>query len=276
MRHVMSALSALHVKDGSSSPRPCTVALAFAGVALLAVVTGCTPAGHSRPVARVTACAPLQVPGYSNHRSYPPGTPTLPPPGTHIVRCFTSRAQAAGHGFPVAAPAGTLIVRGVFLEPTGLLTMRQCRAVAQAAGFAVPCPTVAPTMTATPPNCDDGGGCSIGRNLFVFTEEGFAVPPDYHGVFGGPDGHFVLVAWRDNTLPSACPSERPIRRVRIGGDNATIFACPPGDAEISGHVALAWVHRGVHVQVSFHGVNATNIDLDMAVARHLVWVSPPP
>lgn len=86
----------------------------------------------------------------------------------------------------------------------------------------------------------------------------------------------MLVAWRDNTLPSACPSERPIRRVRIGGDNATIFACPPGDAEISGHVALAWVHRGVHVQVSFHGVNATNIDLDMAVARHLVWVSPPP
>lgn len=166
----------------------------------------------------------------------------------------------------------------MFLEPTGLLTMRQCRAVAQAVGFAVPCPTVAPTLPPPQPhlpNCDDGGGCTIGRNLFIFTEEHFAVPPDYHGVFGGPDGHFVLEAWA-STLPSGCWSARPIRRVRIGGGNATIFGCPPGYAEISGHVALAWVHRGVHVQVSFHGVNATNIDMDMAVARHLMWVSPPP
>lgn len=72
MRHVMSALSALHVKDGSRSPRPCTSALAFAEVALLVVVTGCSSAGHYRPVALVTACAPGQVPGYRNHRSYPP------------------------------------------------------------------------------------------------------------------------------------------------------------------------------------------------------------
>jgi hypothetical protein len=167
----------------------------------------------------------------------------------------------------------------VFLEPTGSLTMRQCRAVARAVGFAVPCPAVAPALTSTPPqppNCNDDGGCSIGRIGFIFTEEGFAVPPDYHGLFGGPDGHFVLLASREARVADYCPSQRLIRRVRIGADKAAITACPPGDFEISGHVFLAWVHRGVHVVVSFHGVNATNIDLDLAVARHLVWVSPPP
>src|SRR5215472_3682908 len=178
-RQVMHMPGAVHREDGSGPPRPVMTALALAGAALLVMVTGCTSAGHSRPVARVTACGPGQVPGYSNLRSYPPGIPTLPPPGTHVVGCFPSGAQAAGHGFPVAAPAGTLIVGGVFLEPTGSLTMRQCRAVARAVGFAVPCPTVAPAMTATPPqppNCDDDGGCSFGRIGFIFTEEGFAVP----------------------------------------------------------------------------------------------------
>jgi hypothetical protein len=59
----------------------------------------------------------------------------------------------------------------------------------------------------------------------------------------------------------------------VGGEAAVIFACPPGSALISGHVALAWVHDRVHVLVSFHGVSATNIALDLAVARHLVWIS---
>jgi len=86
-----------------------------------------------------------------------------------------------------------------------------------------------------------------------------------------------MIASREARVAVECQSPRRlIRRVRIGADKATITACPLGSAGMSGHVLLGWVHRGVHVVVSFHGVSATNIDLDLAVARHLAWVSPPP
>jgi hypothetical protein len=41
-------------------------------------------------------------------------------------------------------------------------------------------------------------------------------------------------------------------------------------------VALGWVHQGVHVVVGFQGVNPTNIALDLAVARHLIWITASP
>lgn len=244
---------------------------------------------HGRSASPVTACGHGLVPGYGNHRSYPPGIPTLPPPGARIVSCFASVAQAAGDGFAVATPPGTIIVRGVFLLPTGPLTVRQCRAAARAAGFAVPCPTVAPAMASTPlqlPNCDHGGECSMGRSGFIFFEEDFATPPGYRAP-GGAARNFVLLASRKAHMTNECPPHPAIRRARIGGDDAAFIACPPhtgppygGPANASppyagvlgGDMVLGWVHQGVHVVVGFQGVNPTNIALDLAVARHLVWV----
>lgn len=247
-------------------------------VLALLVATGCTGRGSSASALHsVSSCAPGRVPGYSNHRSYPPGIPTLPPPGLRIVRCFSAEAQASRHGFPPAVPRGTLIVDGVFLLPTGRLTVTQCRAAARTLGFAVPCPAVAPALQASPlaePNCQDDGGCVWGHD-FIFMEEGFAVPPGYRGVFGMPDGHFVLLAGRSAASIDFCPLEPAIRTVVIAGEKAVLTTCPPGDAVISGHVFLRWVNRGIHALVSLHGVNATNIAVDIAIARHLVWISPP-
>src|SRR5215831_6224554 len=195
----------------SAEPRPAparrawviaAVAAAALAAALIAVVHH-----HGRPASPVTACGHGLVPGYANHRSYPPGIPTLPPSGARILGCFVGVAQAADHGFPVAAPAGTLIVRGVFLLPTGSLTVRQCRAAARAAGFAVPCPAVAPALSSTPlllPNCDDDGGCSLRRFGFTFMEQGFFVPPDYPAL-PAAGGNFVLLAWRNAGITDGCP-----------------------------------------------------------------------
>jgi hypothetical protein len=71
-----------------------------------------------------------------------------------------------------------------------------------------------------------------------------------------------------------CLGQPAIRRLMINGDRVVIVTCPEGSYETAGHVLLRWAHRGVLAGVSFHGVNATNIDLDLAVARHMVWVSP--
>jgi len=266
----------------SAEPRPAParrawVIAAVAAAALAAALTTVVH-HHGRPASPVTACGHGLVPGYTNHRSYPPGIPTLPPFSARIVSCFASVAQAAGDGFALAAPPGTLIVRGVFLLPTGSLTVRQCRAAARAAGFAVPCPTVAPALSSTPlqlPNCDDDGGCSPGGPGFTFIEQGFAVPPDYPAL-PVTGGNFVLLAWRNAGITDGCPPRPVIRRVRIGGDDAAFIACPSYSGEFGGDVALGWVHQGVHVVVGFQGVNPTNIALDLAVARHLIWIAASP
>lgn len=280
----------------SAEPRPVPAWRAWVIAAVLAAALAAALITvvhyHGRSASPVTACGHGRVPGDSNHRSYPPGIPTLPPPGAHIVICFASVVQAAGDGFAVAAPPGTLIVRGVFLLPTGSLTVRQCRAAARAAGFAVPCPTVAPVMASTPlqlPNCDDGGECSMGRSGFIFFEEDFAIPPDYH-VRGGQmlARDFVVLASRKASVTNECPPRPAIRRARIGGDEAAFIACPPytgppytGPANanppyagvLGGDMVLGWVHRGVHVLVGFQGADPANIALDLAVARHLVWIA---
>ena len=275
-----------------------------AGVAAAVAVTVITAIGRSYPAPRLTACAAGQVPGYSNHRSYPPGIPTGPPPGTHLVRCFATPMLAAAQHFAAATPVGTLTVRGVFLVPTGPLTLRQCKAVARALGYAVPCPAVAPALWTTPlilPSCHDNfapGGCSgkagFGKAGFDFTEHGFAVPPRYRDGMGGSmgygmggsTGYFVLVASRNARVTDECPSRPPIRRLRIGGDPAAFYRCPlhPSSAVSSAAdlspmvttpiVVLTWAHHGINVEVSFLGGNTTNIDLDLAVARHLSWITP--
>jgi hypothetical protein len=266
----------------SAEPRPVLARRAWVIAAVLAAALAAALITvvqyHGRSASHVTACGHGLVPGYTNHRSYPPGIPTLPPPGARILSCFASAAQAADHGFTVATPPGTLIVRGVFLLPTGPLTVRQCRGAARAAGFAVPCPTVAPALASTPlqlPNCDDDGGCSLRGFGFTFTEQGFAVPPDYPAL-PVAGGSFVLLAWRKAGMTDGCPAEPAIRRVRIGGDDAAFIACPSDSGELGGDVALGWVHQGVHVAVGFQGVNPTNIALDLAVARHLIWIAASP
>lgn len=251
-------------------------AVSVAGCCVLALlVAACQAAGHR--AARVAAIGLCDaVPGYANHRSYPAGDPEQPPLTGRIVRCFASAGQAVADGYRVAAPVGTVMVDGVFLVPTGALTLRQCRVAARTLGYPVPCPGVAPTTSAlTPPDCADGGGCLYARS-FIFMEENFFVPPGYRGISGSPAGHFVLLAGPGADPAAQCgPGRRTIRVLAIEGDRAAVVECPPGNSSIiSGHMVLGWVHRGVHVVVSFHGLTATNIDLDLAVAHHLVWVSP--
>lgn len=262
----------------------------LSAVALVVVVTGCTGGGHSAPGARaVSSCRPPLVPGYSNHRSYPPGIPPRPPPGVHIIGCFAGTEQAIARGFPPPVPPGTLIVHGVILQPTGPVMRSQCRAAARILGFAVPCPGLLPApegIPLQPPDCGTVRGCVWQETIppafkrFLYDSE-FAAPPGYRGPGVPGVGHAVLLAGQASAGHTAnaelifCLGQAPIRTLTIDGARATMVACPVGSYETAGHVLLRWVHRGVLAGVSFHGVNATNIGLDLAVARHLTWVSPP-
>src|SRR6516162_11775317 len=69
----------------SAEPRPVpyrrawVIAAVVAAALAAALVT--VVRDHGRPASPVTACGHGLVPGYADHRSYPPGIPTLPPPG---------------------------------------------------------------------------------------------------------------------------------------------------------------------------------------------------
>ena len=162
-----------------AAPRPVPARLGHRGGCRRRARRGPRHGGSRSRPARVACHGVRAWPGAGLCRSsqLPTGNPDVAASGARIVRCFASVAQAAGDGFAVAAPPGTLIVGGVFLLPTGSLTVRQCRAAARAAGFAVPCPAVAPALSSTPlqlPNCDDDGGCSPGGSGFTFLEQGLA------------------------------------------------------------------------------------------------------
>ena len=256
---------------------------------VLLLVTGCAqvmrtsePRSHS-----ITCRDGRPVPGYSNHLIYAPDVPTMAPTGVHIVRCFPDMAHATAQGFALPVPRGTLIVHGVFLLPTAAVTGAQCRAAARILNFAVPCPALAPANSSRPlqlSDCLTVSAClsqSNGPsafNRFVFEVAGFAVPPGYRGINGAPDGHFVLIAVQAAAIRASaaefCLYQPAIEKLTIKGNRAVLVACPQGSYLTGGHVLLRWVHGGILAGVSFHGVNATNIALALAEARHLKWVTP--
>jgi hypothetical protein len=261
----------------------------FLWMVALLLASGCSQVVRtSAPRSQSIICGDGHpIPAYSNHLIYAPDVPTLPPVGGHIIRCFADLAQATAHGFGLPVPRGTLIVRGVFLLPTAAVTSAQCRAAARILNFAVPCPALAPANSSRPlqlSNCLIVSAClsmtkgPYAIKRFVFEVAGFAVPPSYRGINGAPDGHFVLIAVRAAAIRASdaefCLHQPTIGKQAIEGNRAVLVACPEGSYLTGGHVLLRWTHRGILVGVSFHGVNTTNIELAIAEARHLKWVSP--
>jgi len=258
-------------------------------IGALLVVSGCAQVARTpEPRAHSIACrAGHAVAGYSNHLIYAPDVPTLPPIGGHIARCFADLAQATAQGFALPVPRRTLIVHGVMLLPTAAVTSTQCHAAARILHFAVPCPAFAPATSSRPlqlSSCLTVSACLSRSNgppafkRFVFEVAGFAVPPGYRGINGAPDGHFVLLAVQAAAIRASsaefCLDQPAIKTLTIEGDRAVLVACPQGSYLTGGHVLLRWNHRGILAGVSFHGVNTTNIDLALAEAHHLKWVSP--
>jgi hypothetical protein len=134
--------------------------------------------------------------------------------------------------------------------------------------------------------------------LFV-NQANFEVPSSYLGVpgltsaAGGPLGHFVFVEAPKVqfvegagpqaavvSVPGTCHPLAVPHRFEVHGARATLYNCADGPmtpdtpALYLGHTLLTWRQRGLEVQVSFHGHSQVNVDLDLAVARATVGVTP--
>ena len=147
-------------------------------------------------------------------------------------------------------------------------------------------------------SCGPAGIQVTGRgrgDLFLLSQSNFQVPAGYVGVTfeqyngavvpntslnGGPLGHFVFTAGDRRLLPSYC-SRMPIAKtLRMHGAVAMLYQCSdaptvPGVLELlQGHDLLVWDDAGITTEVSFHGHSQVNVDLDEAVAKATVLVTP--
>jgi hypothetical protein len=151
---------------------------------------------------------------------YPPGHPgnnQLAPPDA----CYESADRAKEAGYLLAEPPpGTDVVEGIYVEPTRSPSMDDCRELAVAVGYTVPCPTRLPAPADGPPCghrlCVFPGPDGLAQRRprhagIVIQHDGFAVPAEVPWV--GVERDVVVTAvevdrvGRDGVVRVAGPEE---------------------------------------------------------------------
>ena len=200
----------------------------------------------------------------------------------------------------------TEVVDGVPLIPITAAQRSDCAKFANRLKRQVPCPGLLPKpipVSSTSPDAaclgtlgETACGPAVIQvtNSFLLSQSNFQVPSGYVGVTfqeyngtvvpepsvdGGPLGHFVFTVGGPH-VPAYCSPMQVAPPVRIDGVAATLYQCSdsptgPGELElIVGHDLLVWDDAGITTEVSFHGHSQVNIDLDLAVAKATILVSP--
>jgi hypothetical protein len=226
-------------------------------------------------------CSPGWVLVMSNHRSYPAGHPSKPPPTATAVACYPTTAQAASAGYaPAPLPAGALEVGGIYLTPTSRAFQASCQQVADQLGFVVPCPQVLPTSVAgaAPKGfCQPPSTCRRGQGL-RFLQEAFVVPFGYVGAPGGY-GALEITATPTGGLAAPfgfqCPDERRIATPSVNGAHAVLATCLDSNGSPQLSIMLVrWSQQGTSVVVSVLGASDVNQRLVVALAEHLRPIRP--
>jgi hypothetical protein len=218
------------------------------------------------------------VPGFADHRSYPPGHPAAPPRSVRPVVCYQTAMLATAAGYrPAPLPAGILEVGGVYLTPTGERLRRRCQRAAAGLDFPVPCPTLLPALSpgAVPPApCHQRFACEEGYG-FVLEEDGFVVPPGYVGAAGQAHGRLVVAAANQatNHIVACEGRQRPVATVTPHGIRGRLVQCT-GTGVHYDSVLVRWQERGVVMVVSVLGHDQLQQQLAMTVAEHVRVVSP--
>jgi hypothetical protein len=218
----------------------------------------------------------------ANHLSYPAGHPTRPPPSAVAVACYHTEDQAAGAGYPVAPlPPGVLEVDGIYLTPTGHAFQARCQQVADRLRLVVPCPGLLPTAPpgAPPPQlCGPPPTCQRGQPV-VITQPAFTGPFGYGGAGDGNGGLFIVAAPAQSVTGQSgprCRNEYRLATLTVQGNWAALGTCSddPESSWFGRSVLLHWWQRDTLVVVSVIGHSDINRRLVVALANHLIFVSP--
>jgi hypothetical protein len=225
-------------------------------------------------VSGIYLCLPPDVVAVYHNHAYPTNEPSPPPKTVRPERCFTSTAQAARAGHPIAStPAHDRVIGGVYLVPPAATVEALCRRSTRVAELAVPCPTLVPG----PPSslsCDTATPCAQ-PGWFVL-EGTFAGGPGHVGVPAAGGGHLWIIAftaragvWPADTLAGG----HLVRNTHVRGHPARVVSYPFGSGLNSCHVVLIWREGRTTYAVSLHGHTKVNERLDVAIAAHLRLLS---
>ena len=161
---------------------------------------------------------------------YPADAPERP------VECYHTAAAAEAAGYRQAPPpAGTKVVHGIYLEPTRSPSAADCRALANVAGYAAPCPARLPAP-ADGPSCgarlcafsgpDGSRGHSRSRPVgIVIQHRSFAIPPEPPWL-GAPRDVVVTAVQVAQTQPNGS--------VRLAGPRELVSCFPEADVHPRG------------------------------------------
>jgi hypothetical protein len=171
-------------------------------------------------------------------------------------------------------PPGSHLIGGVYLMPAARQLWATCRRGAARWGFAVACPTLAPSPADTLELISH-----IGRQFLL--QEQFGAPPTYVGAgtvgFGNRSVGHLWVASSPTPMSARSICYDPMARARpasVRGRRAAFVSCPEGSSTHSGHIVLFWQQAGAWHLVSLHGHTAVNRRMDLVIASTSEMIRP--
>jgi hypothetical protein len=275
---------------------PTVLGVIVAGVLVIAVViTGRWQAPGrpaTRPPAPPAAAVPLSlgptracplaapVPGFADHRSYPPGHPAAPPRSVRPVACYQTTMLATMAGYPPAPhrpgrwrsagstspPPASSSAAAASGPPTAWASR------SPAPGCCRPCRRVRcrrPPVTSGSPARRAMGLGLCWRRTGSWCHRG------YVGAAGQAHGRLVVAAANQatNHIVACEGRQRPVATVTPHGIRGRLVQCT-GSGVHYASVLVRWRERGVVMVVSVLGHDQLQQQLAMTVAEHARVVSP--
>lgn len=233
-------------------------------------------------------------------RYYPEGFPTDPGDVDRPDECYDTaeRAEAAGYD-AVPPPDGTVLIDGLYVEPTRSPSVDDCRDLARTVGFTVPCPRRLPAPADGPPCgerlCVFPGPDSLTERRprhpgVVIQHDGFSVPSQVPWVGVARDVVVSAVAvdeYRDDgTIGVKGPEEfvscfpesglKPEgRRVFRTCVDAKPWVPGFGGFPLEGHTSAIWTRGDVVYAAGVVGAGDHIEALLAAVIDGIEYVEPP-
>lgn len=182
-------------------------------------------------------------------RYFPKEYPRGERPDERPEICYADARRAELDGYTLAAPPpGTTVAGGVYLEHVSTPSIRSCRALASAARFAVPCPTLLPTPAIGPSCLQDSCMYGVKEGEFinrsttgvVIEQREFSEPPGWPA----SSSHVVISAARIRTLKSGevIAEEHP-ELVSCGAHEPVVAPFEPLIRDCPDDVGTDWVPR---------------------------------
>ncbi len=154
------------------------------------------------------------------------------------------------------------------LSPTDQTLLDECKSAADELGFAVPCPTALPPLTA-PARCARSFA-DISPNEPCVHGRGFVLLP----TVSTDSGLFHLVIEASDTPNPDCGVDDSHEKIDIGGYSGFLIECSELAGVLAGHSLVRWNVDDITIDVSLHGHSEQDQIAAVSIAEAVDLVAP--